>query len=110
MHRLFMRLDRDDGNADYNAYKTRVANLAVLRNNSSDGGYCREASADFAAAESNRRPLTAFVATRPLDVRLPYKACDGETRVAARDKVTTPVPQSHAHHIRRRLRKASRTV
>ena len=57
MLRLFMRLDGADGDADYNAYKTRLANLAVLRNDANGSAYCREASGDFSAAASNRRPL-----------------------------------------------------
>ena len=106
MLRLFVRLDGTDGEADYNAYKTRLANLAVLRNNASGGAYCREARADFAAATNNRRPLGDFVATRNLDVRLPYEACDGSPTVASHEVDETPAP-SHRHH--RRLHRTSRT-
>ena len=107
MLRLFVRLDGTDGEADYNAYKTRLANLAVLRNNESGGAYCREAGADFAAAASNRRPLADFVATRHLDVRLPYEACGGDdTTVALHDEVETPRPHSRHHHHPHRSQKA----
>lgn len=106
MLRLFVRLDGTDGEADYNAYKTRLANLAVLRNNESGGAYCREAREDFAAAANNRRPLADFVATRHLDVRLPYEACDGATTVASHEEIETPSP--HRHH--RHLHKTSRTI
>ena len=107
MLKLFVRLDGTDGEADYNAYKTRLANLAVLRNNASGGGYCREARADFAAAVSNRQPLADFVATRRLDVRLPFEACEGETAptpVAATETVAMPRPHHHHRHAHRASR------
>jgi hypothetical protein len=110
MLRLFMRLDGSDGDADYNAYKTRLANLAVLRNDANGDSYCREASADFAAAASNRRPLAAFVATRQLEVRLPYEACDGETSVASHEQAQTPPTSSPRHRRPRHLHRAARMV
>jgi hypothetical protein len=108
MLQLFMRLDGADGDADYNAYKTRLANLAVLRNNANGGVYCRKAGADFAAAASNRRPLADFVATRHLDVRPPYEACDGKTSVASREEPPATSPLRHRHH--RHSHKSARTV
>jgi hypothetical protein len=102
MLRLFLRLDGTDGDADYNAYKTRLANLAVLRNNASGGGYCREAREDFAAAASNRRPLADFVATRHLDVRLPYEACDSEAPTVE-EATKAPAPRRRHRHGRAHL-------
>jgi hypothetical protein len=110
MLRLFLRLDGTDGDADYNAYKTRLANLAVLRNNASGGAYCREAREDFAAAASNRRPLADFVATRHLDVRLPYEACDGDTSVASHEVAETLSPPPPAHRRHRHVHKTSRSI
>ena len=107
MLQLFIRLDGTDGEADYNAYKTRLANLAVLRNNASGGGYCREARADFGAAASNRRPLSDFVATRRLDVRLPYEECAGTTNVAAHEETQTPPPAHRRHWHRHRIPRTS---
>jgi len=101
MLHLFVRLDGADGDADYNAYKTRLANLAVLRNNASGGAYCREAREDFAAASSNRRPLADFVLTRRLSVRLPFEACDGDEAVAPHaDEAASPPPPIHHRHRR----------
>lgn len=107
MHKLFVRLDGTDGEADYNAYKTRLANLAVLRENASGGAYCREARTDFAAAANNRQPLADFVATRRLDVRLPFEACDGETTVVSKAEVETP--RRHRFHHRHVRVSASRS-
>ena len=101
MLRLFVKLDGTDGDADYNAYKTRLANLAVLRNNASGGAYCHQAGADFAAASSNRRPLAEFVSTRRLDVRLPFEACEGSEAVPPQeDEAPRPRPRRHhrVHH------------
>jgi hypothetical protein len=110
MLQLFVRLDGTDGEADYNAYKTRLANLAVLRNNASGGAYCREARADFAAATVNRRPLADFVATRRLNVRLPYEACDGNTSVASHEEAESPLTPPSAHRRHRHLHKTSRAI
>jgi hypothetical protein len=77
------------GDAAYNAFKTRLANLAALRNNEEGGEFCAQARAAFRAAEENRASLEAFVESQPVAVSLPYEDCGGTqaTAVQVRDHV-----------------------
>jgi hypothetical protein len=78
--------DRDGsraGDAAYNAFKTRLANLAVLRNNDEDTSFCAQAHAEFRAAAENRAPLAEFVQSVPVSADLPFDDCSGVTRTSA---------------------------
>jgi hypothetical protein len=70
------------GDADYNAFKTRLANLAALRNND-DSGFCQEAHSEFRAAAENRASLEDFVESQPVAVDLPFENCGGGAQVSA---------------------------
>jgi len=84
MLNLFMERDGSRaGDAAYNAFKTRLANLAALRQNDPGASFCAEAHAAFRAAEENRAPLNEFVETLPLSADLPFEDCSGVTRTSA---------------------------
>jgi hypothetical protein len=80
---LFLHSDRADGDADYNAYKTRLANLAMLKENKNVRAFCGAARRDFRAAKA-RRSLALLAAEEQLAVRMPFEACSSEASIAPR--------------------------
>ncbi len=69
------------GEAEYNAFKTRLANASSERSNQDRAGYCREADTIFAAALVTQKPtLATFVASVKIDDDSPVDSC--QIRVA----------------------------
>ncbi len=60
----FVRMDRRHGEVNYDAYKTRAANLSAL-SQARDRAFCAMAGQLFAAALESQAPLAAFVAAAP---------------------------------------------
>ena len=64
------------GEAEYNAFKTRLANASSERSNQDRAGYCREADSIFAAALVPQRPtLAAFVSSVKIEDDSPVDSC-----------------------------------
>jgi hypothetical protein len=61
----FVRREGRQGEADYDTYKTKVANLYALSEARGDQAYCALAGELFAAALRTQAPLMAFVAAAP---------------------------------------------
>lgn len=81
----FLRRDPQRGMADYNAYKTRLANDASLRSLHDIDGYCMDARAAFDTALARRdRPLASLVSEQPAIVSVSDTECTDGTRFARR--------------------------
>lgn len=82
LEHMFKRLFGDGrGEAQYHAFKTRLANDSSMRSILDNPGYCQEARQVFAAALVPERPgLANFVATVPVTDESPVNSC--EIRVA----------------------------
>jgi hypothetical protein len=88
---LFDTREGSDGDAEYNAFKTRLANLAALRSND-DGGFCEQSHEAFEAARENRGSLAELVEREPVSVELPFRDCDVQEASAP------PPSRAVAHH------------
>ena len=64
---FFLSRSAESGDADYNAYKTWLANVSSMRS-LHDPRFCRIAFAAFDAALDGSKPLAAVVAERPVPV------------------------------------------
>jgi hypothetical protein len=81
---------RTGGEAEYNAFKTRLANASSLSSIGHTGYYCSEAYTTFAAAlSSDRRSLEEFVSGQPVSLDLRYSECGQNPRVFARNERRT---------------------
>lgn len=78
------------GDAHYNAYKTKLANDAMLRENADSDGYCEAARSAFDAAFANRGSLYKWVASQTVSVEIPYEDCSKEEAQAT--------PRGHTRH------------
>lgn len=67
---FFIRRGGEHGEAGYDAFKTRAANLSGLEEARDARAFCADAHALFQAAARNQAPLAAFVESRsaPLDL------------------------------------------
>ena len=93
----FVRRNGTHGEADYDSFKTRLANLSALSNSTNAQAYCANARAAFDMAMRDHRPLASFVADQRLMIALPdQKLCSAEpeTRMAA--VKPEPVPAKSA--------------
>jgi len=77
LERMFKRLyGGGRGEAQYHAFKTRLANHSSMRSIRGNYDYCREASLVFGAALASDKPtLVAFVAGVPVVEELPVNSC-----------------------------------
>jgi hypothetical protein len=75
MLHLFLRKDGRIGDAEYNAYKTRLANTSSVQSIGDNDAFCGAAQEIFAALEEHRMPLAEFVWDKPVSVRLPFDGC-----------------------------------
>ncbi len=66
------------GDAHYNAYKTKLANDAMLQENADSDGFCDQARAAFQAAFENRGPLKNWVTSQRVSLEIPYEDCSNE--------------------------------
>lgn len=72
---LFMRRDARSGDAQYNAYKTWLANAASMRS-LHDPQFCQIADAAFGAAIDAGKPLAQIVSERPVPLDISDVECD----------------------------------
>lgn len=102
---LFVRKDSSDGDADYNAFKTKLANVSMLKENEEGRSFCREAKANFSAL-AHQRSLADFASSRPVYVSLPFSDCGGGSAAApatasdarAQHVVRAPARRKHRVH------------
>ncbi|MBI1330703.1 MAG: hypothetical protein GC166_12470 [Alphaproteobacteria bacterium] len=83
LKKMFRRLYAGrQGEAEYHAFKTRLANDSSVRSTHDNAGYCSEAKMVFAAALATAKPrLMDFVSTVEVKEQSPVQSCD--IRVAA---------------------------
>ena len=65
LHRYFMRRDAARGDADYNAFKTKLANASSMRS-IHDPRFCQIADDAFYSASNPRKPLWVVAEERPM--------------------------------------------
>jgi hypothetical protein len=67
---FFIKRGGEHGEAGYDTFKTKAANLSGLEQARDAGAFCADAHALFAAAAKNQQPLAVFVESRsaPLDL------------------------------------------
>jgi len=78
--RLFVGRNARTGDADYNAYKTWLANAASMRS-LHDPQFCAIADAAFGAATERDKPLAQLVDERPVPLDI-SQACGQQTNAA----------------------------
>jgi hypothetical protein len=66
------------GDAHYNAYKTKLANDAMLQENADSDGFCDAARSAFQAAFEHRGSLNNWVASQRVSLEIPYEDCSNE--------------------------------
>ncbi len=75
MLHLFLSRDGSSGDDEYNAFKTRLANLASRESNEYPGTFCYRAQQLFTAVLYNRRPLVSVAASERPYSALPFESC-----------------------------------
>jgi hypothetical protein len=73
--KLFKRFYGKGGEAEYHAFKTRVANDSEMRSIHDNQGYCTSARAAFAAMSANHPVFANFVSSVPVTENSPVNAC-----------------------------------
>jgi hypothetical protein len=84
---FFVRRGGEHGEAGYDTFKTKAANLSALEQARDSRSFCADAHALFAAAEANRGTLASFVTERAADIG---NACAESRPVMTAAAVTTP--------------------
>ncbi|HEX3667034.1 MAG TPA: hypothetical protein VHU23_17565 [Rhizomicrobium sp.] len=100
--RMFMRLyGARRGEAEYHAFKTRLANHSSIRSIHDNAGYCQEASTVFDAALTTQKPsLSSFVAGVQVVETSPVNSCQLRVQVGLAGKVVPDVvPQPNPERI-----------
>jgi hypothetical protein len=78
---------RAGGEADYNSFKTQLANRSSLSSIRHTRSYCEEAYASFdAALFSDRHSLEDFVARQPVSLDLNWSECNESPKPSARNE------------------------
>jgi hypothetical protein len=95
---FFARVRPDRGTSEYDAYKTRVANLYSIRNARDKRGFCTASLAAFRAAlNEGKKTLAQFALAQPVLFTRNYDSC-GETvqgmAVAAAEPRPAPAYQA----------------
>jgi hypothetical protein len=75
MLHLFVSHDGSAGDDEYNAFKTRLANLSSRESNDYPGTFCYRAQELFTAVLYNRRSLASLAASERPYSALPFDAC-----------------------------------
>jgi hypothetical protein len=75
MLNLFTSHDGSAGDDEYNAFKTRLANLSSRESNEYPGTFCYRAQQLFTAVLYNRRPLVSLAASERPYSALPFDSC-----------------------------------
>jgi hypothetical protein len=70
----FVRRDAATGVADYNAFKTKLANVYSARS-SNRKAYCGNATASLQAALKDKKSLADIVSTQPISIDDSYTSC-----------------------------------
>jgi hypothetical protein len=70
----FMGRNAQTGDADYNAYKTALANAASLKS-LHDPAFCQGAEAAYAAALDHTKLVAQLVSEQPPPIKLVYTSC-----------------------------------
>jgi hypothetical protein len=79
--------------AEYDTFKTKLANLSSLSTIANGAAYCRNANAAFDMALNSRQSLASFVADQRLMIALPQRSqCDGRPTMAM--AMTAPGPDA----------------
>jgi hypothetical protein len=78
LHKMFKRIfGAKQGEAEFHAFKTRMANDSSMRSINDNRAYCQEAAGVFASALAPTRPtLAAFVSTVTVQEQSPVNSCD----------------------------------
>lgn len=78
LHRMFKRiLGARQGEVEFHAFKTRMANDSSIRSIHDNQGYCHEAATVFASALAPTKPtLAAFVSGVTVQETSPVNSCD----------------------------------
>jgi hypothetical protein len=78
LHKMFKRIfGAKQGEAEFHAFKTRMANDSSIRSIHDNQGYCHEAAAVFASALAPTKPtLAAFVSGVTVQEESPVNSCD----------------------------------
>lgn len=71
-----------EGDARYDAYKTKLANAFMHREDGNIPAFCAEAHEAFKAAFDNRASLEDWVAAQPVIIAPPYEDCGRQAAVA----------------------------
>jgi hypothetical protein len=80
----FLRRGGEHGEADYDTFKTKLANLASLSNSTDGGAYCANARVSFEMALRQGQSLASYVASQQLVVALPeQRLCVADRQVLA---------------------------
>lgn len=92
LEKMFRRLyGGGRGEAQYHAFKTRLANHSSMRSIRDNPGYCRDARAAFDAALAGSKPsLETFVASVQVVEDYPVNSCKLRVRVGLGDVKAVP--------------------
>jgi hypothetical protein len=74
----FQQANAAAGSADYNAYKTQLANIYSLRSEANKKAYCRNAEQAFERALAAGQSLEDVVSVQPVAIDRPLQACGDE--------------------------------
>jgi len=76
LQNFFRRLNGRTGEADYHAFKTRLANSSSIQSIGDVQGYCANAEATFAdALNARNKSLRIFLADKPAEAESAYAPC-----------------------------------
>ena len=78
LHKMFKRIfGGRQGEAEFHAFKTRLANDSSIRSIQDNQGYCHEAATVFSSALAPAKPtLAAFVSGVTIQEQSPVNSCD----------------------------------
>ena len=71
----FLRRDARTGLADYNAFKTKLANVYSARSAGNLKSFCRSATASIAIALKDKKNLAELVSSQPISIDDTYTSC-----------------------------------
>jgi len=85
LQRFFRRLNGPAGDADYHAFKTRLANASANESADARQMYCASAEATFADALGGKtKSLRIFVSDKPTEAEAVYTPCPVQATVPKR--------------------------
>ena len=71
----FLRRDASNGLADYNSFKTKLANVYSARSAGNLKSFCRNAAASIAIALKDKKSLAELVSSQPISIDDSYTSC-----------------------------------